>query len=125
MGSRKVRLNNEVQRRQQAVIAAAQAESGRKNLSVNVAAVLANNAAVHREMSATLRKELADFNSGLRKDTVNLMTAITAAHRAMCAQLSAAMDAAEKARLQSEKIRIQETAAEISQRRDYLVNLLN
>ncbi|MHC1760081.1 MAG: hypothetical protein AB9917_11295 [Negativicutes bacterium] len=119
MGSRKNRLNNEVQRRQQAVITATQAEVERKSLSVNVATVLANNAAAHQEMSFTLRKSLTDFNSGLRKDTAGLMAAIAAAYRVMCAQLSAAMDAAEKNRLLSEKNRLQVAIADHLQLRDY------
>lgn len=119
MSSKKDRLNNEVQRRRQAAVAATQAAAARKSLSVNVAAVLANNAAAHQEMSSNLRKELADFNNGLRKDTVNLKTGIANAYQAMSAQLAAALEAAEKSRLQAEKNRLKLAAAELLQLRDH------
>lgn len=94
-------------------------------LRKDTAELLTSFAISHKEMGLFLRKELTDYNDGMRKDTAELMNAIAAAHRAMCAQLSAAMDTAEKARLQAEKNRLQETAAEILQRRDYLFELLD
>ena len=118
MGSRKNRLENEANRCSQAAAAAAQAEAGRKSLTAQVDAVLANNHATHLNMSNDLRNQLAKYFSGLRENTADLLTGLKQNRQTMTAHQFLALATADTNRRR-------QASADMQQRRSYLLELLD
>jgi len=118
MGSRKTRMENEANRCSQAATAAAEAKAERDSLTARVDAVLANNRATHASMSNDLRNQLSEYFNALRDNTAGFMTGLKQSRRIMTVQQSLALTTADNNRRH-------QAAADMQQRRSYLLALLD